>query len=77
MAALNDPFRREDMLKELVENSPIIEDENGSKQRIISIGGLYVDKKFFDIGKVLKNTMQMTLLDDDIILATCPKTGRY
>lgn len=73
--ALNDPERKEATIKDLLESAVIIEDENGRKQRIISIGGLYVDGKFFSMGRDLNNLQKMPLLDEDVILATCPKTG--
>lgn len=55
----------------------LIEDENGVKQRVVSIGRVYVGEKCFDTGHVLKNNKKMSLLEDDIILASCPKTGKY
>lgn len=64
------------MMKELLENARVIEDENGGKQKILSIGGLYVDEQVFAFGRGLKNNKTFPLLDDDIFLATHPKTGR-
>lgn len=54
----------------------MIEDENGEKQSILNAGGLFFDEKLFTSSRNLNNTKAWPLLNDDIVLATCPKTGK-
>lgn len=76
MSALNDPDKKSETLKSLLERVQIIEDEKGNKQEIVSIGGLYLDAKIIRFPKrMLSDTKNMSLRDDDTILATSPKTG--
>lgn len=74
--ALNDPERKEAMVNELERNALKIEDENDRQQKLISVGELIVPQNFFSIGTNLNDLKKMNLLDDDVILATCPKTGK-
>lgn len=74
--ALNDPKRNEEMVKELMDNVHTIEDENGNKHKLFSLGGLFLDaNKFCKQSTSMRNTKNFSLRDDDIILAACPKTG--
>lgn len=74
--ALHDPERKDAMVTELLKNALKIEDEKGEINEIISVGGLYLDPKFFTLQAcTLKMTKTMPLRHDDVIVATCPKTG--
>lgn len=76
IVALNDPKRKDGMMKELLDNVRIIEDENGEKENEVSVGGLFMHTRLFTLpNRQLRETWKMSLRDDDIILATAPKTG--
>lgn len=64
------------MIKPLLEKVQAIEDENGEKQEMVSLGGLYVDAKFLRVYiRNIRNTKKWPLRDDDILLVSFPKTG--
>lgn len=76
--AVNDPERKDSMLKELLKNATTLTDENGETHKLISLGGLYLDPKFFQApGQTLNDTKTIPFRDDDILLLTHPKTGTY
>lgn len=76
LVALNDPEKKDATVEELIKNARTIEDEQGEAHRMVSAGGLYMDVNYFRIpNKGLKNTRKVLLREDDIFLATCPKTG--
>lgn len=76
IVALNDPKRKDGMVKELLDNVRVIEDENGEKEHEISLGGLFVHTTIFTAPtREFRETWKFPLREDDIILATCPKTG--
>lgn len=64
------------MIQEVLKHVRTIKDENGEKQEMVNVGGLYLDAKLFRYPvRVLKDTKSMPLRDDDILLAASPKTG--
>lgn len=74
--ALNDPLRKDEMVKELLEDVITIEDENGNIHELVSLGGLFFDANNFRMpGLDFTNIKTVALQDDDIFLLTYPKTG--
>lgn len=74
--ALNEPDRKDAMIKELLDNVKTVKDENGEQQELVSLDGLCFNVKHLRPPVARTNvTRTISLRDDDIILATCPKTG--
>lgn len=76
MIALNDPLRKDGMIKMLLGDVLTIEDEHGNKHELVSLGGLYIDANNFRMpGLPFRIMKTVALRDDDIFLLTYPKTG--
>jgi len=76
-AALNTLDTRQDMIKRLLDEKQVIVDEVGNTHELVNMGGLRFPTKLFETQeRLFQNTKETVIQEDDIFLATYPKTGK-
>ena len=76
MAALNTPDTRLTTVKQLLDDKKQVKDEEGNTYEMVDIGGLRFPTKLFESQeRYIQNPMETVFRQDDVFLATYPKTG--
>jgi len=76
-AALNTLDTRQDTIKQLLDEKQVIVDEVGNTHELVNMGGLRFPTKLFETQeRLFQNTKETVIQEDDVFLATYPKTGK-
>jgi len=76
--ALNTPETKQATIKRLLEDKRVITDEEGETHEFVDLGGLCFPTKLFETQeRLFQNPKYTVIREDDVLLATYPKTGQY
>ena len=74
--ALNTPETKQATIKRLLDEKLVITDEEGETHEVVEMGGLRFPTKLFESQeRLFQNTKDTVIREDDVFLATYPKTG--